>query len=86
MKQTTDSEVNRVFETFWMPLLGDGNGGVDMEQVKRELYDYRIVLREVSLAYDAITGGKFSKPNTAHEYIIDAADEYYSKLSEEKLT
>lgn len=78
MRTATDNDVNQVFEEFWRPLLCDGDGNIDLEAVKLELYDYRIVLQEVSKVYDHITNGKFSKPNTAHEYIIDAVEEHYN--------
>lgn len=46
------------------------------------LYDFRVVMQEVSKVYDQLTNGKFSKPNTAAEYIIAAVEENYSDTSE----
>ena len=69
------SDVNKVYEEFWKFII-ELDGEIDFEQVKRELYDYRIVMQEVSKVYCEITEGKFSKPNTKAEYIIEVVDEY----------
>lgn len=76
-----DSEVVECFLDFWWPLLEKG-GRLDLAQIMRELYDYRTALREVSHVYDHLTNGKFSKPNTAAEYIIAAVEDNYADTSE----
>ena len=73
------SDVNKVYEEFWKFII-ELDGEIDFEQVKRELYDYRIVMQEVSKVYCEITEGKFSKPNTKAEHIIEAVDEYNEEL------
>ena len=73
------SDVNKVYEEFWKFII-ELDGEIDFEQVKRELYDYRIVMQEVSKVYCEITEGKFSKPNTKAEYIIEVVDEYNEEL------
>ena len=71
-------EVNRVYDEFWKDII-EPNGIVDFDQVKRELYDYRTCLSEVSKVYDEITNGRISKPNAAAEYVLD---EFYDRLKE----
>ena len=73
------SDVNKVYEEFWKFII-ELDGEIDFGQVNRELYDYRIVMQEVSKAYCEITGNKFSKPNTKAEHIIEAVDEYNEEL------
>ncbi|WP_295823204.1 hypothetical protein [uncultured Deinococcus sp.] len=47
--------------TFWLPIIAPG-GVVDVEQVLLELGDYSHVLTEVPKVYDAVTGGRMTKP------------------------
>ena len=70
------NNVNAVYEEFWKSII-EPDGEIDFEQVKKELFDYWVVIHEVSKVYCEITNGKFSKPNTAAEYIIEAVEEYY---------
>ena len=75
------SDVDDVYEEFWKSII-EPDGEIDFEQVKKELFDYWVVIHEVSKAYCEITNGKFSKPNTAAEYIIEAVEEYYERLDD----
>ena len=49
------------------------------ERLTRELadeqHDLGVICEEVSIVYDAVTFGRFSKPNTAAEHIIAAVEE-----------
>lgn len=74
-------EVVECFIDFWWPIL-EKEGRLDLAQIMRELYDFRVVMQEVSKVYDQLTNGKFSKPNTAAEYIIAAVEENYSDTGE----
>jgi len=50
---------------FWVPIVvtnGYNKNMVNMEQIKKELYDYYCVMQEVSKVYYHVTNGKFSKP------------------------
>lgn len=67
-------EVNKDYEIFWKDIV-EKNGLIDIEQVKKELYDYHVMMNEVSKVYDSITGGRISKPNTASHHVISYADE-----------
>lgn len=69
-------EVEIVWENSWADLIMPG-GVLNLDQLKRELYDFRVVMVEVGKVYDAVTGGRFSKPNTPHEAIIEAADAHH---------
>ena len=71
-------DVEREWKDFWEPIV-TLDGQLDLEQVKKELYDYRVVMREVSKVYYHITGGKFSKPNTDHQYIIDEVESRFER-------
>lgn len=57
----TDEDVQKVFEDFWKSLVVK-DGELDVEQVKKELYDYKVMMANVSELYVNITGGQLSKP------------------------
>jgi hypothetical protein len=63
------------FDLFWRPLVTDETGALDVDKVARELADYAAVMGEVARVYDEITGGRFSKPNTAAQYIVSRVNE-----------
>jgi hypothetical protein len=72
-----DDQVNSVWEDFWKPLVCAKNGEIVLDSIKRELYDYYVVMNEVSEAYCHITGNIFSKANTKASHIIEAAETHY---------
>lgn len=63
-----------VYNEFWKPLV-EQNGQIDMAALKNELFDYWVTLNEAPKVYEHITNGKFTKPNTDSQFVIDAADE-----------
>jgi hypothetical protein len=69
-----DGDVERVWKEFWEEIVCP-NGILDLEQVKKELYDFRMMMTEAGKAYYHVTGGRLSKPNTASYHIIDAYEE-----------
>ena len=85
-KEPTDKDVEKVWQEFWVPVLypagyeSVASDALDLEQVKRELYDFKRVMDEVDKVYIHVTGGKFSKCLTPAQWIIDAADEHYEKM------
>jgi hypothetical protein len=80
-----DKEVEQCYQEFWKDIIEKPDGTIDVEQVKKELYDFRVMMREVRKVYDDVTGGKFSKPNTAAEHIIDAVNERIEKIVEDEI-
>jgi len=73
----------RTFEEFWREIVCRADGSLDIEQVKRELHDFHIVMGEVALVYDHITGGLLTKPTTEACHITDAFDDAVDKAYEE---
>lgn len=68
-----EEKIEEVYQSFWKSII-EKDGVLDIEAVKRELFDYRTCMVEVSKVYMHITGGQLSKPNTAAEHIIAAHD------------
>jgi len=66
------------FISFWQPIICNKSGEIDLDKLKQELHDYYLVIQEVTLVYDELTGGRISKPNADSVYVIQAAKEYFS--------
>ncbi len=83
-RQATDEEVEEVWKEFWLPIVAP-NGALEIEQVKKELFDFHRVMGEVPKVYMHVSGNQFSKVTTMAEYVMTAADEHYRKLYEPDL-
>ena len=79
-----ESEYEKTFREFWMPILTRG-GKLDLELVKKELYNYHVIMNNVSTVYMHITGNRISKPNTLANEIIAEHDDLVNELVEERL-
>lgn len=80
MSEERDWEVFFMWKDFWEPIVAP-EGKLDLEQVKKELYDYRQMMKNVSGVYEHVTGGKISKPNTHALHVIS---EYESTVRKER--
>lgn len=58
---------------FWTEVYG--HWPLTPEEVANELHDWHLALAEVPQVYGDLTGGRFSKPNTMHQVIIEAVRE-----------
>lgn len=80
--------VDRVFMEFWLPIIKETNAtpilGMNLEQIKRELYDWYNAMIEVSKVYCHITNNNMSKPNYMAEEVIFAYERHRDKMIEEE--
>lgn len=76
---TIDKTLEEVWYTFWKDIVAP-NGVLDLEQVKRELYDFWVVMQQVPKVYDHVTGGKVSKIMTDPDAVIALADDAVNDL------
>lgn len=74
-----ESSIESVWEKFWEPL-----NGSDIEAIKKELFDFYHVIRNVGEVYSHITGGRISKANTLAKDVIGEADAHYERIWEEE--
>lgn len=81
-----EPEVEETFEEFWRDIVTNADGTLDVDQVKRELHDYRTLLREVPRVYQRVTGGRISKPNTHADAVIGIVDELEAEREPRHLT
>ena len=79
MRDIREMAEDDIYEEFWKPLI-ETDGKLDMELLRKELYDFYIVIEEVSKVYCHITGNQISKPLTSADAVISVADEYYDKI------
>lgn len=75
MKPEDVPDYVQTYDDFWREIVENPDGTLNRDQVMRELHDYRTLLEEVPKAYDEVTGGRLSKPNTAAQHVIAAVDE-----------
>lgn len=74
------NEIDKNWWEFWAPILIDkGTGKLNMEQLKKELFDYWTLMDAVPKVYMEITNGRISKPNTDPAAVLS---EYYGHLEE----
>jgi hypothetical protein len=81
-KKTIDEE----FKDFWVPIIFDAkNGRLNLEQLKKELYDYSMLLENVPKVYCEVSGGKISKPNTDPEEVILAFNDLLNETVDDAI-
>lgn len=73
-----DEEVDKVWGEFWGPLLIK-RGVLDVEAVKRELFDYHHLIQELPCLFMAATGDMVSKPNTDIDVVISLIEEKHQR-------
>lgn len=72
---SVEPEVEVVYNKFWREIVERPDGTLDIDQIKRELYDYRDLLHEVPKVYMEITNGVISKPNTTASAVLQLHSE-----------
>lgn len=78
-----DIEVERVWNELWRPIVCK-RGQIDVEQVKKELYDYSVFMDNAARVYCHVTGGAISKINTDPDVVIAVADDYMDELIQQE--
>lgn len=73
------NDVEKVYREFWQEIVAP-NGKLDLEQVKKELFDFHKILEEVPKVYDNVTGGRLSKPNTPASVIVGEFEALYCPI------
>jgi hypothetical protein len=77
--KTSEAETpESVYNEFWKDLV-ETDGKMDPEKVKAELYDFRQLIRNIPKVYDAVTGGRISKPLTDVDVVISEFNDYVER-------
>ncbi len=74
-----DNDIEQIWNKVWKPILVKEDGKIDIEQVKKELFDYYVIIGEMSKVYNSVTNGQVSKPNTAADVVIAMNDDIVTK-------
>lgn len=72
---STEPDYMITYREFWADIV-EKDGTLNLDQVARELHDFRAMMREVSKVYEELAG--LSKPNTAAVHILDGAERRYA--------
>jgi hypothetical protein len=71
---------DEVYNKYWKHIVENEDGTINLEQLKKELFDFTFVMTEVSKVYWHITGGLLSECNYKASVVIDTADEHYGDM------
>lgn len=82
-RHATDPE--QQWQQFWQEICTNADGSINLEQVKKELSDFSMLLSWVPRVYMHVTGGKVSKVNTWPSVVTSLHDEHVEELVEEAL-
>lgn len=72
------------YEEFWKDIVEE-NGVLNLDQIKRELFDFHNLMQNVSKVYMEITGGMISKQMTDPDVVIAVANDRIQDLVEEEI-
>ena len=74
------TDYEEVWNEFWKEIIIDKNGDINLDQIKRELYDFKELIDNVPNVYRYVTGGRLSEATYSSDVVTMFADEYYDKL------
>ena len=70
-------EVEKVYQEFWKDIVENEDGTLNVEQVKKELADYSMVMDNCLSAYEEMSGGLITKPNTYFSEVLKIFQEKF---------
>jgi hypothetical protein len=70
------------YDAFWKGILENHDGTINMDQLKRELFDFRKLMNNAAKVYEHITGGTITKVETNADAVISVADSEYGRLAD----
>jgi hypothetical protein len=82
MSEPATPDCIQTWNEFWAPICAP-DGQLNLDQVMRELHDFKGMMRSVSEVYCHISGDKLSKPNYEAAVVIQVADERVQDLIHE---
>jgi hypothetical protein len=81
--QEAGGEVEKVWREFWREIVTRG-GRLDVEQIKKELFDFHIAMQNVPRVYSEVTGGQLSKITYPADVVIREARAHYERCLEDE--
>lgn len=65
------------YEEFWKAIVENKDGTLNKDQVMKELSDYSMIIDNCTRAYDLLSDGAISKPNTKFYEVENIFNEKY---------
>ncbi len=63
-------DYEKIYEEFWKGIVENPDGSLNLDQIKRELADFKALMTSASEVFMHVTCGRVSKPNTLAEVVI----------------
>lgn len=82
MRERYTEDPEREWQEFWSDIVAPG-GVVDVDQLKKELCDFSMLMHHAAIVYEHATGGMISKPNTLPSVVCGVIDDHVTELCEE---
>ena len=79
-----DEDVERLWHEHWAHFMAP-NVQLDIEQVKRELYDFWQIMKQAAQVYDAVTCGRITKPNALARAVIGEFEVLFESVQDSGL-
>lgn len=76
-----EDEIERVWQTYWLPTLRGEDGKVSLERLKAELYDACFLVDQARRVYHHVTGGLTDDLTASADGIIALADRRIEDLT-----
>lgn len=73
-----DPEAEKVYQEFWKDIICNEDGSININQLKKELYDCSRMMDNVPTVYCEVTGGLLSYPTYKAETVLNIFREKYS--------
>jgi len=80
---SVEPKVEEKWNEFWKELVVDKDGKLDLDQVKKELFDFSVVMENVPKVYCEVTGDTVSKIMTDPGDVIRAFHDHVADLCKE---
>lgn len=71
------------WESFWKNIILDENGSINIDQLKRELADFSMVMDNVSKVYCELTSNRMSKAHYLANDVISCVNSVQEEYQEE---
>ncbi len=71
-------DVEQVYQDFWKDIICDDDGNIDVDQLKKELRDFYVMIKEVPKVYCGVTGGMLSKCLYDADVVLGIFEEKYA--------
>lgn len=79
---TAPADYEKNYDEFWKGLI-EKDGHVNLDQIKRELFDFHTLMRNAGEVYCHVTGSQVSKVNTDPAVVTSIADDILNRNIQE---